>query len=311
MELAIESVSKSFPGVQALDGVSLDLKAGEIHALMGENGAGKSTLIKIVTGLLRPDSGRVLLNGRPVAFGSPRDALRKGVSAVHQERNLIPRFSVGENILLERLPVRNGLVDYGAVEREARRYLDLLDPGIDARAEVRSLSVAQMQIVEIAKALSLRDQDSAARRTDRIDHRTRDRRALQSCSGSCARTASRSCSSATSSRKCSRSPNASRFCAMAGTSRRGALLSEMTRQTLVSLMIGRAERVAEIGERRIDPARVVLEARGALDRRAGIAIFRLLSITARSSDCTASSAPDEANWLTRSSARRGFQAANC
>src|ERR1700722_10966754 len=101
MELAIESVSKSFPGVQALDGVSLDLKAGEIHALMGENGAGKSTLIKIVAGLLRPDSGRVLLNGRPVAFSSPRDALRKGVSAVHQERNLIPRFSVGGKYLAQ------------------------------------------------------------------------------------------------------------------------------------------------------------------------------------------------------------------
>jgi ribose transport system ATP-binding protein len=154
MGLALEAVSKSFPGVKALDGVSLDLKAGEIHALMGENGAGKSTLIKIVTGLIRPDSGRVLLDGRAVQFGSPRDALSEGVSAVHQERNLIPRFSVGENILLERLPTRNGLVDYGAVEREARRYLELLDPGIDARAEVRSLSVAQMQIVEIAKALS-------------------------------------------------------------------------------------------------------------------------------------------------------------
>ena len=148
-------MTKSFPGVRALDGVSLDLKGGEVHALVGENGAGKSTLIKIVTGLFRPDSGTVLVDGRPVDFGSPRDAIAAGVSAVHQERNLIPRFSVGENIVLERLPTRNGLVDYGAVEREARRYLNLLDRDIDPRAEVRSLSVAQMQIVEIAKALSL------------------------------------------------------------------------------------------------------------------------------------------------------------
>ena len=148
-------MTKSFPGVRALDGVSLDLKAGEVHALVGENGAGKSTLIKIVTGLFRPDSGTVLVDGRPVDFGSPRDAIAAGVSAVHQERNLIPRFSVGENILLERLPTRSGLVDYGAVEREARRYLSLLDRNIDPRAEVRTLSVAQMQIVEIAKALSL------------------------------------------------------------------------------------------------------------------------------------------------------------
>src|SRR6185312_7369153 len=155
MDLAIENVSKSFPGVRALDGVSLDLKGGEIHALMGENGAGKSTLIKIITGVHRPDAGRVLLDGNPVEFREPRAALSAGIGAVHQERNLIPRFSVGENILLERLPTRNGLVDYETVNREARRFLDLLDRGIDTRVEVRTLSVAQMQIVEIAKALSL------------------------------------------------------------------------------------------------------------------------------------------------------------
>ena len=97
----------------------------------------------------------MLLDGKPVQFASPRDALAAGISAVHQERNLIPRFSVGENILLERLPTRNGLVDYATIDREARRYLDLLDRGIDTRVEVRTLSVAQMQIVEIAKALSL------------------------------------------------------------------------------------------------------------------------------------------------------------
>ncbi len=155
MRLAIDRASKAFPGVQALDGVSLELAPGEIHALMGENGAGKSTLIKIITGVHRPDEGRMLLDGQPVQFGSPRDALRAGISAVHQERNLIPRFSVGENILLERLPTRSGLVDYATIDAEARRYLDLLDRGIDTRVEVRRLSVAQMQIVEIAKALSL------------------------------------------------------------------------------------------------------------------------------------------------------------
>jgi len=261
MELAIESVSKSFPGVQALDGVSLDLKAGEIHALMGENGAGKSTLIKIVTGLLRPDAGRVLLNGQPVAFGSPRDALRKGVSAVHQERNLIPRFSVGENILLERLPVRNGLVDYGAVEREARRYLDLLDPGIDARAEVRSLSVAQMQIVEIAKALSLEtkilllDEPTASITEHETAALFKVLRKLRE-DGVAIVFVSHKLEEVFAIAERVTVLRDGRNVA------RGALLSEMTRQTLVSLMIGRAERVAEIGERRIDPARVVLEARG-------------------------------------------------
>jgi ribose transport system ATP-binding protein len=135
--------------------VSMEFAPGEIHALIGENGAGKSTLIKIITGVHRPDSGAVKLDGKPVEFGSPRDALAAGIAAVHQERNLIPHFSVGENILLERLPTRNGFVDYESINARAREVLDLLDPGIDVRTEVISLSVAQMQLVEIAKALSL------------------------------------------------------------------------------------------------------------------------------------------------------------
>src|SRR5579883_3272171 len=155
MRLAIDDIGKNFPGVVALDGVSFDVRPGEIHALMGENGAGKSTLIKIITGLYRPDRGRLLIDNQAVVFASPRDAIAAGISAVHQERNLIPRFSVGENIMIESLPIRRGLVDYDRVHAEARRFLDLIDPSIDTKAEVRRLSVAQMQIVEIAKALSL------------------------------------------------------------------------------------------------------------------------------------------------------------
>ncbi len=156
MDLSIEHVTKDFPSVRALDDVTLRVRAGEIHALMGENGAGKSTLIKIVTGVYRPDSGRVLLDGEAAEFASPRDALGAAIGAVHQERNLIPRFSVGENILLERLPTKNAMVDYAEVHRLARGFLDQLDRGIDTRAEVATLSVAQMQIIEIAKALSLK-----------------------------------------------------------------------------------------------------------------------------------------------------------
>jgi len=155
MNLTIDGVAKAFPGVQALEGVSFALNPGEIHALIGENGAGKSTLIKILTGVHRPDAGTVALDGKPVAFASPHEAIRAGIGAVHQERNLIPDFSVAENIMLERLPTRRGLIDYRAIEREARRHIELLDRGIDVRRPVRSLSVAQMQIVEIAKALSL------------------------------------------------------------------------------------------------------------------------------------------------------------
>jgi ribose transport system ATP-binding protein len=155
MRLSIVNVSKTFPSVKALDGVSMEFAPGEVHALMGENGAGKSTLLKIVTGLYRPDAGLLKLDGELVHFFSPRDALAAGIGAVHQERNLVPRFSVGENILLEHPPSRRGFIDYGAIYDRARVLLGLLDPGIDVRAEVATLSVAQMQIVEIAKALSL------------------------------------------------------------------------------------------------------------------------------------------------------------
>ena len=227
---------------------------------MGENGAGKSTLIKIVTGVIRPDSGRVLMNGQPVAFASPRDALREGVSAVHQERNLIPRFSVAENILLERLPIRNGLVDYRAIEREARRYLDLLDPSIAARADVRSLSVAQMQIVEIAKALSseakilLLDEPTASI----TDHETAALFRLLR------RLRDDGVAIAFVSHKLEEIfAIADRITVLRDGKNvaRGTPMSEITRQTLVSLMIGRDERVAQIAKREIDPARVVLEAR--------------------------------------------------
>ncbi len=101
--LVASDVSKSFPGVKALSDVSIRLARGSIHALLGENGAGKSTLIKIITGVYRPDSGTLTLDGKPLQFDGPRDAIAAGVGVVHQERNLIPRFSVGENIMLERL----------------------------------------------------------------------------------------------------------------------------------------------------------------------------------------------------------------
>ena len=154
---AAKSISKGFPGVKALQSVSLDLRAGSIHALLGENGAGKSTLIKIVTGVYRPDEGELLLGGTPVAFGSPRDAMAAGIGVVHQERNLIPRFSVGENIMLESLSGRRlRPIDYKAVNADARRWLDVLGLDLDPAMPVSRLSVAKMQMVEIAKALSLR-----------------------------------------------------------------------------------------------------------------------------------------------------------
>ena len=154
MVLHLDRVSKSFPGVRALNDASLNLAGGEIHALMGENGAGKSTLIKIITGVYRPDGGTMTMDGKELALSSPREAIALGISAVHQERNLIPRFSVAENILLEQLPVRNGLIDFRQANAEARRHLEKVGLDVDPSIEVRRLSVAQMQMVEIAKALS-------------------------------------------------------------------------------------------------------------------------------------------------------------
>lgn len=154
--LEVLEVSKSFPGVRALDNVSMTLKGGTIHALLGENGAGKSTLIKIMTGIYFADRGEVRMEGRPVRFANPRQAAAGGVGVVHQERNLVTRFSVAENIMLDKLGAHSlSAVDYKSLAEEARRWLKQLDLDIDPATPVARLSVAQMQLVEIGKALSL------------------------------------------------------------------------------------------------------------------------------------------------------------
>jgi len=155
---AAERIDKLFPGVRALDDVTLKLEAGSVHALLGENGAGKSTLIKVITGLYKPDGGRLLLDGREVQFGSPHESASAGIGVVHQERNLIPGFSVGENILLQSLPTSRGLVDRARIRSEAARWLAELDLDLDPDKPVTELSVAQAQLVEIAKALSVESQ---------------------------------------------------------------------------------------------------------------------------------------------------------
>ena len=154
--LQVANVSKSFPGVKALNDVSMTIEAGSVHALLGENGAGKSTLIKIITGIYPPDTGNVSMNGKPLRFANLRQAAAGGLGVVHQERNLVTRFSVGENIMLDRLGASAlSRVDYTAIHREAETWLKLLDLEVDPRTIVSRLSVAQMQLVEIGKALSL------------------------------------------------------------------------------------------------------------------------------------------------------------
>ena len=149
------NITKTFPGVKALADVSIRLQPGSIHALLGENGAGKSTLIKVITGVHQADSGQLALQGQPVVLRDIHDATTKGISVVHQERHLIPRFSIGENIMLDRLGSHAmSRIDYKAVHAEAAKWLRALDLDLDPRITVDRLSVAKMQLVEIAKALS-------------------------------------------------------------------------------------------------------------------------------------------------------------
>jgi len=152
--LKVAQLSKSFPGVKALSKVNLSLRGGEVQALLGENGAGKSTLIKILTGVYQTEDGQVLLDGEPVSFDSPLAATKSGIGVVHQERNLIPYFTVAENIVLQNQPQRRGLIDAAQRRETAQKALDSLGLTIDPDEIVQNLSVAQMQLVEIAKALA-------------------------------------------------------------------------------------------------------------------------------------------------------------
>jgi ABC-type sugar transport system ATPase subunit len=154
--LAVEHVSRAYPGVRALRGVSLDLKAGEVHALVGENGAGKSTLIRILSGDTGPDEGIIRIRGEPVKLASPSDARRRGIVAIFQELMIVPELSVAENVLLGNEP-GSVLYSRSAAERRTREVLRALGAGldIDPRRRAGRLSTAQKQIVEIARALAL------------------------------------------------------------------------------------------------------------------------------------------------------------
>lgn len=152
-------ITKTFPGVVALDDVTFECRPGEVHAVVGENGAGKSTLMKILVGVYQPDRGEILLRGEPVRIPSPHEAQHLGISIIYQELNLLPDMNVAENVFLGREPrSRLGFVDARQLERQAREVLHRLGVDLNPRMRLSRLSMAQQQMVEIAKALSLNAQ---------------------------------------------------------------------------------------------------------------------------------------------------------
>jgi ABC-type sugar transport system ATPase subunit len=153
--LEVKNITKSFSGNRVLEGVDLAVAAGEVLALVGENGAGKSTLMNIIGGILQPDTGQILFDGAPVAFGSPMEAMHKGISIVHQELSLAPNMNLAQNIFLRREPANAlGFIDWKRLHADTAAIFQRLGLDLDSRTLTSKLSVSVQQVVEIAKALS-------------------------------------------------------------------------------------------------------------------------------------------------------------
>jgi L-arabinose transport system ATP-binding protein len=153
--LQFKGISKQFPGVQALDDVSLSVKEGSIHGLVGENGAGKSTLLKILSGAYTPTKGSIFIGGKEVQFKSPKSARDSGVAVIYQELNLVPDMSVAENLLLGHLPAKHGFIQTSMLDIIAAQQLTSLLEDIDPHTIIKNLAIAQRQMIEIGKALLL------------------------------------------------------------------------------------------------------------------------------------------------------------
>jgi len=154
MTLLLNGIGKTFSGVPVLVDVNLELKPGEVHALVGENGAGKTTLINIMTGVHHPTSGTVTLDGKSIKLDGPLDAIEKGISVVPQERNIVVDLSIAENVFLNRLPRKHGFVDYEKLNDDARYWLSVVGLNLDVRNDASTLSPGQGQLLEIARAVS-------------------------------------------------------------------------------------------------------------------------------------------------------------
>ena len=174
--LEMIDIEKQFPGVKALDHAQLKLRAGTVHALMGENGAGKSTLMKCLFGIYTRDGGEVLMDGKPVNFSGPRDALDHGVAMVHQELNQVLRRNVMENMWLGRFPTKGGLVNTRKTYNDTKAVFERLNIDVDPRTVIGNLSVSKRQMVEIAKAVSYNarilvlDEPTSSLTEDEVEH---------------------------------------------------------------------------------------------------------------------------------------------
>ncbi len=158
--LEMKNITKDFPGVRALDDINFELRKGEIHALVGENGAGKSTLMSLLAGVHTDFKGTIIMNGRPVRFSNPKEAIKHGVGIIYQELDLIPEFSVGENIIMAEDPRATAISKIGVLSRkvifsETTRLLAGLGFEMDPRSKVNSLSIGEQQLVQIIKAIRL------------------------------------------------------------------------------------------------------------------------------------------------------------
>lgn len=158
--LELKNIYKSFPGVKVLEDVTLQVRPGEVHALMGENGAGKSTLMKILMGIYKADQGSIFLEGKETVIHGPKDAMSKRISMIHQELNTVLDMEVAENVFVGRELLKKGfeklkIVDIARMREETGKYFREMNIDIDPRAKMRTLSVAEMQLVEIVKAISL------------------------------------------------------------------------------------------------------------------------------------------------------------
>lgn len=158
IKLELRNISKSFPGVKALDNVNIVLKKGTVHAVVGENGAGKSTLMKIINGLYQRDEGQVFLDGREVHFSGPMESSAAGIAMIYQELNFFPELSIAENIYMKRQPMKGGRVDWKKMYEMAQKILDENDLPYDPKMKISELPIASIQMLEIVKAVAFQAQ---------------------------------------------------------------------------------------------------------------------------------------------------------